>query len=126
MKIKKYSISIHVVDQKKSNENESTASLEEDTGALDAEMACLLEKFQLEGCKNEDKCIEFSRKTNVLVFAGKCALVYTHPEAIISPSCSVHKMLISSTYQKHVVACVIDEAHCIVDWGTKYLYNVFT
>ena len=46
---------------------------------------------------------------------GDCPLVYTHPENIICPSKSTRSLLFGEKYQPHVVACVVDEAHCVVD-----------
>ena len=57
--------------------------------------------------------------TEASVFVGGCALVYTHPENVVNPSKSVLSLLLGERYQNDVVACVVDEAHCIVEWGSR-------
>ena len=49
---------------------------------------------------------------------GQCKLVFCHPEAILSPE--GHKLMVSRIYEENVVACVIDEAHCIEIWGKEF------
>ena len=46
---------------------------------------------------------------------GQYQIVFSHPEALISSKYG-RELLLSQTYQKNVVAIIIDEAHCIVDW----------
>eukprot|EP00794_Sanderia_malayensis_P016283 gene16284-17921_t len=53
------------------------------------------------------------------VASGNCPIVFLHPEAIASPSESARKLLTGDKYQNNVVACVVDEAHCIVEWGSQ-------
>ena len=48
------------------------------------------------------------------VRAGNCKLVFGHPEAFLSSN--GRKLLRSPVYQKRVVACVIDEVHCVMEW----------
>ena len=48
------------------------------------------------------------------VKAGTCKLVFGHPEAFLSGN--GRKLLRSPVYQKRVVTCVIDEAHCVMEW----------
>ena len=45
------------------------------------------------------------------VLAGRCRLVFGHPEAFLCGN--GRKLLRSATYQRRVVSCVIDEAHCV-------------
>ena len=46
-------------------------------------------------------------------------IVYCHPEAVICPSKDIKALLLGDVYQKKVVACIVDEAHCVVEWGMK-------
>ena len=46
-----------------------------------------------------------------LIVDGEAKIVFAHPEALLSEN--GRKCLNSETYQKNVVACVIDEAHCV-------------
>ena len=65
----------------------------------------------------ESESLVDSTKTDVV--GGKCSIVYCHPVVIVSPQNTTRKLLVGETYQKNVVACIIDEAHCIMDWGDK-------
>jgi superfamily II DNA helicase RecQ len=47
--------------------------------------------------------------------AGHYHLVFAHPESLISTKYG-RELLLSKNYQENVVAIVIDEAHCILDW----------
>ena len=49
-----------------------------------------------------------------VVVDGKVKLLFAHPEAILSTF--GRKLLSSKLYQDNVVACVIDEAHCVEIW----------
>ena len=42
-------------------------------------------------------------------------IVFSHPEALISSRNG--RELLSEKYQRNVVAIVVDEAHCIVEWS---------
>lgn len=46
---------------------------------------------------------------------GHYQIVFAHPEALISSKYG-RELLLSQTYLENVVAIVVDEAHCIVDW----------
>ena len=46
-------------------------------------------------------------------------IVYCHPEAVICPSKDIKALLLGDVYQQKVVACIVDEAHCVVEWGMK-------
>ena len=46
---------------------------------------------------------------------GHYHIVFAHPESLISSNYG-RELLLSELYQENVVAIVIDEAHCIVDW----------
>ena len=45
---------------------------------------------------------------------GQCKILFAHPEDILSDI--GRKLMISDVFQKNVVACVIDEAHCVEMW----------
>lgn len=46
---------------------------------------------------------------------GQYHIVFAHPETLISSKYG-RELLLSDKYRDNVVAIVIDEAHCIVDW----------
>ena len=48
------------------------------------------------------------------VLAGKCKLLFGHPEAFLCAN--GRKLLRSTAYQNSVVTYVIDEAHCVQTW----------
>jgi superfamily II DNA helicase RecQ len=45
---------------------------------------------------------------------GLTSIVFAHPEDLLSDV--GRKLMKSDVYQKHVVACVIDEGHCVEMW----------
>ena len=45
---------------------------------------------------------------------GKISIVFAHPESVLNDE--GRKILTSPVYQNNVVACVIDEAHCVEMW----------
>ena len=45
---------------------------------------------------------------------GEVNFLFSHPESLLSPD--GRSLLKSEVYQRNVVACVIDEAHCIDMW----------
>ena len=47
------------------------------------------------------------------ILNGQCSIVFAHPEALLSKG---RKLMTSKVYQDNVVACVIDEAHCVEIW----------
>ena len=53
------------------------------------------------------------------VLKGKVQLVFITPESIIRND-TYRNMLLSAAYQENMVALVVDEAHCIKTWGTKF------
>ena len=46
---------------------------------------------------------------------GQYQIVFAHPEALISSKYG-QELLLSQTYSENVVAIVVDEAHCIMEW----------
>ena len=46
------------------------------------------------------------------VTKGKVQLVFISPESLISNK-TYRRMLLSDIYQQHLVALVVDEAHCV-------------
>jgi bloom syndrome protein len=59
--------------------------------------------------------VDFSRCEEKMLRDGHYHIVFAHPETLISTKYG-RELLLSETYQQHVVAIVVDEAHCIVDW----------
>ena len=48
-------------------------------------------------------------------FKGRCQLVFIRPELLMT-NLYWREMMRTDVYQKHVVAFVVDEAHCIIKW----------
>ena len=47
--------------------------------------------------------------------AGKFQVIFAHPEvAVANRQC--RELFLSNYYQRNVVAVVVDEAHCIIEW----------
>jgi superfamily II DNA helicase RecQ len=65
--------------------------------------------------ETEDVDIDFGHCEEKRVQDGYYHIVFAHPEALISSSYG-RGLLLSKTYQDNVVAIVVDEAHCIVEW----------
>ena len=59
--------------------------------------------------------IDFSHCEEKRLRDGHYQIVFAHPETLISSKYG-RNLLLSETYQENVVAIVIDEAHCIVEW----------
>jgi superfamily II DNA helicase RecQ len=60
---------------------------------------------------------------------GLYNIAFTHPESFISCKYG-RELLVSEKYQENVVAIVVDEAHCILDWLVfisyiKYIITIF-
>lgn len=57
---------------------------------------------------NSDDVLEKTR-------SGEYSLIFMSPESMLI-GCTWREMFRSETYQKHLVAVVIDEAHCVEKW----------
>ncbi|XP_057313372.1 uncharacterized protein LOC130654739 [Hydractinia symbiolongicarpus] len=57
-------------------------------------------------------------KISKSIVAGKCKILFAHPESLLSDQ--GRKILRSKIYEENVVACVIDEAHCVELWGEEF------
>ena len=57
----------------------------------------------------EDNC-----ETQTPLDYGQCKIIFAHPEDLLSDI--GRKLMKSDVFQKNVVACVIDEAHCVEMW----------
>ena len=56
------------------------------------------------------------------VLNGQAQLVYISPESIIGNT-RFRSMLLSAIYQEHLVAFVVDEAHCVKTWYVRLIDN---
>ena len=59
--------------------------------------------------------IDFSLHEKKKLSDGQYHIVFAHPESGVSGKYG-RSLLLSEIYQQNVVAIVIDEAHCILDW----------
>ena len=64
---------------------------------------------------NMDVDIDFGQCEEKRLCDGHYHIVFAHPETLISSKYG-QELLLSKTYQENVVALVVDEAHCIVEW----------
>ena len=60
--------------------------------------------------ESDDVCILLNNK----LLNGDVQLVFTHPEALLSVK--GRTFIKSAIIQRNVVACVVDEAHCVEMW----------
>ena len=77
----------------------------------------LADDIELEENINDEEQvdIDFWLCEEIKLRNGHYHIVFAHPESLISSNYG-RKLLLSELYQENVVAIVIDEAHCIVDW----------
>ena len=59
--------------------------------------------------------IDFSQCEEEKLRDGHYHIVFAHPETLISSKYG-RDLLLSKQYQENLVAIVIDEAHCIIEW----------
>ena len=59
--------------------------------------------------------VDFSQCEEEKLCNGHYHIVFVHPETLISSKYG-RELLLSEQYQENLVAIVIDEAHCIIDW----------
>ena len=65
-------------------------------------------------CGSEvDGCIEESLQS--VLKEGKFHIIFVHPEVAVSNR-QCRELFLSKLYQENVVAIVVDEAHCIIEW----------
>ena len=65
--------------------------------------------------------IDFSLCEEDKLRNGYYHIVFAHPESLISSKYG-RDLLLSKTYKENVVAIVVDEAHCILDWLVPFIY----
>ena len=58
---------------------------------------------------------QVSKEAVMNVLHGKAQLVFISPEGILCNP-TYREMLLNATYKKHLVALVVDEAHCVKTW----------
>ncbi|XP_028417517.1 uncharacterized protein LOC114541921 [Dendronephthya gigantea] len=63
--------------------------------------------------------VDFSLCEENNLRVGAYNIVFAHPETLISSKYG-RELLLSNIYQENVVAIVVDEAHCIVEWGKDF------
>jgi len=63
---------------------------------------------------DDDKSAEIKIKTSAKVLNGEVKILFAHPEALLSKE--GRKLMKTDVFQKNVVACIIDEAHCVEIW----------
>ncbi|XP_068692465.1 ATP-dependent DNA helicase Q1-like [Montipora foliosa] len=68
---------------------------------------------------SDDVELDLADSNSSLLREGRYELVFTHPEAVLSCKEGL-ELLRSSPYQRSVQAIVIDEAHCILEWGDDF------
>lgn len=54
------------------------------------------------------------KSPNEKIVNGDVQIVFAHPEALLSKE--GRKLMNSDVYKRNVVACVVDEAHCVEIW----------
>ena len=62
-----------------------------------------------------DVDIDFGHCEEKMLCDGYYHIVFAHPEALISSKYG-RELLLNETYQENVVAIVIGEVHCLVEW----------
>lgn len=72
-------------------------------------------KFVPMGIQTEFVAEQSDEEAVKKVLSGQVQLVYISPESIIGNT-KFRNMLLSSAYQEHLVAFVVDEAHCVKTW----------
>lgn len=50
---------------------------------------------------------------------GDYTYIYTHPEHMIGKK-TIYDSLVSRVYSSKTCLIVVDEAHCVLDWGEEY------
>ena len=63
--------------------------------------------------KNEEK-VDDALFGSSKVLNGEIDILFSHPETLLSPE--GRKLMKTDVFQKNVVACAIDEAHCVEMW----------
>ena len=54
------------------------------------------------------------KSSNEKIVNGDVQIVFAHPEALLSKEGRI--LMNSDVYKTNVVACVVDEAHCVEIW----------
>ncbi len=62
---------------------------------------------------------QVDREATTWVPSGLTQLLFISPESIIENPCFCN-MLLTAPYKERLVALVIDEAHCVKNWGDKF------
>ena len=67
-----------------------------------------------DGADDDDDEAKKSKNVSDKILSGKIDILLSHPESLLSDQ--GRKIMKSPIYCTNVVACVVDEAHCVEMW----------
>ena len=76
--------------------------------------ADVLQLFNDEREADESKADGSLKNPSAKLMNGDIQIMFTHPEALLSKE--GRELMNSKVFQRNVVACVVDEAHCVEIW----------
>ena len=85
----------------------SVMSMKESRKALDSD--------DVDSIDDQVVDVDFSQCEENKLRDGHYHIVFAHPESLISSKYG-RELLLSKPYQENLVAIVVDEAHCIIEW----------
>ena len=75
----------------------------------------LLDSDDVDSIDDQVVDVDFSQCEENKLRDGHYHIVFAHPESLISSKYG-RELLLSKPYQENLVAIVVDEAHCIIEW----------